>query len=291
MDKQYEEMNLQFTEKGLNKADESTKEAYKFQVKHRDELLFKIANVLLIYTILDSSLSLSNTEKLKLRADFATIISNIAVDEYNQEKSIISDILEEVTNDKYYSDAYTLSIGMDFSLKKLTDKQIKDIVDTSIDGELWSDRLWNNKKELESTLKLEVEKFLQGKTNVNQINKVIKDRFSQNAYNTRRLVQTEAARCQNSSNELFAEEHGIEKQMFCATLDNKTSEICRGYDGQVFDINDNNKPVPPLHPFCRSCLINVPFKEWQPIKRKDNSTKEIINYKDYNQWKQDKGIE
>lgn len=291
MNKQYEEMNLQFTENGFNEADKESKEAYKIQVKHREELLTKIGSVLLIYTILDSNLSLSDTEKVKLRADFSTIISNIAADEYKQEKTIINDILEEATKEKYYGSGYILNLGIDFKLQRLTDKQIKDIVDTEIDNELWSNRLWTNKKDLEKTLKLEVEKFLQGKTNVNKINKVIKDRFSQNAFNTRRLVQTETARCQSASNDMFAEEHGIKKQMFYATLDNKTSKICRSYDGQVFDIDDNNKPIPPLHPFCRSCLINVPFIEWKPTKRKDNETKEIINYKDYKQWLKDKGIE
>ncbi|MEG1314066.1 MAG: minor capsid protein, partial [Bacilli bacterium] len=75
-----------------------------------------------------------------------------------------------------------------------------------------------------------------------------------------------------------------------ATLDNKTSKICRSYDGKVFDIDDINKPIPPLHPFCRSCLINIPFDNWQPKKRKDNETKEIIDYVDYDKWKSDKGI-
>lgn len=290
MDKLYEVMNLQFTDDELNRADESVKDAYKIQVKHRDELLTKIANVLLIYTILDSNLSLSDSEKVKLRADFRTTISSMAADEYKQEKIIVNNILEEVAADKYYSSAYTLNLGINFNLKKLTDEQIKDIVNNTINSELWSDRLWVNKKELEKTLKLEVEKFLQGKTNVNKINKVIKDRFNQNAYNTRRLVQTETARCQSASNDFFAQEHGIEKQMFCATLDNKTSEKCRGYDGEIFEIDDNNKPIPPLHPFCRSCLINVPYKEWKPKKRKDNITKGIIDYKNYSDWLRDKGI-
>lgn len=291
MNKFYEQLNLQFTEDGFNKADESTKEAYKIQVKNREELLSKISNVILVYIILDSNLSLNNTEKVKLRVDFGKLISDIASEEFKQEKSIINNILEEATKGKYYSSAYTLNLGIDFKLQKLTDKQINDIVDTAIDGELWSDRLWTNKKDLEKTLKLEIERFLQGKTNVNQINKVINDRFSQNAFNTRRLVQTEVARCQNASNDLFAEEHGIKKQMFTATLDNKTSKFCRKNDGKVYDIDDPNKPYLPHHPFERSCYINIPFEGWNPRKRKDNESKEIIDYKDYQQWLKNKGIE
>lgn len=291
MNKLYEQLNLHFTEEELNKADEKSKDAYKIQVKHREELLNKIGQVLLVYTILDSNLLLADTEKLRLRNDFSKLISNIAVEEYKQEKIIIKNILKDATKDKYYSSAYTLSIGVDFKLQKLTDKQIKDIVNTTIDGELWSDRLWNNKKNLEKTLKFETEKFLQGKTNVNKINKIIKDRFNQNAYNTRRLVQTETARCQNNANEIFAEEHNIKQQMFVATLDNKTSKICQNNDGKTFDINDSSKPIPPLHPFCRSCLINVPYQGYKPKVRKDNITKEYVPYQTYEEWLKDKGIE
>lgn len=291
MDKLYKQLNLSFTEEGLNKADESTKEAYKIQVKHRDELLFKIGQVLLLYTIIDSNLFLADTEKIKLRNNFSKLISNIAVEEFKEEKSIINNILEEATKDRYYSSAYTLNLGIDFKLQKLTDKQIKDIVNTAIDNQLWSDRLWTNKKDLEKNLKLEIERFLQGKTNVNKINKVIKDRFNQNAFNTKRLVQTEVARCQNASNDLFAEEHGIKQQMFTVTLDNKTSKFCREHDGKVYDIDDHNKPYLPHHPFERSCYINIPFEGYKPKFRKDNVTKENIPYVTYEEWKQSKGIE
>ncbi|MBU5485969.1 minor capsid protein [Clostridium sp. MSJ-11] len=290
MDKLYEQLNLQFTEEGFNKADEKSKEAYKIQVKHREELLSKIGQVLLVYTILDSKLFLKGAEKLKLRSDFSKLISNIAIDEFKKEKTIINNILEEATEDKYYSSTYILNIGLDFKLQKITDKQIKSIVDTAIDGELWSDRLWTNKKDLEKTLNLEIERFLQGKTNVNKINNVIKDRFNQNAFNTRRLVQTETARCQNQVNDVFAEDHSIEEQMYTSTLDNATSKFCREHDGKRYKINDPNKPSLPAHPFCRSCYINIPFKGWKPKVRKDNITKEYIPYINYKEWLEQQDI-
>lgn len=291
MNKEYEKLILQFAEEGYKISEEQAKEIYKQQKEHQETLLDKIAKTMLSYTVLDSILSLGDKEKIKLRKDFNNIINSICLDEFNVEKDIMQNIFEEVTKQKYYSTAYVIDIGVNFKLQKLTDKEIHKVVDKTIKSELWGDRLWSNKKELEKTLKVETENFLQGKTNVNKIEKVVKDRFSQNAFNTHRLVQTEVAKCQSAANEIFAEKHGIKKQMFCATLDNKTSEICRSYDGKVFDINDSNKPIPPLHPFCRSCLINVPFKEWKPTKRKDNETKEIINYKNYKQWLKDKDIE
>lgn len=290
MNSDYEDLILYFAEEIYSNADQQLQETYKHQKQNQESLLDYIAKVLLIYTISDSILSLSNKEKAKLRKEFIDTINNISVEQFKQEKNIMQNIFETATKDKYYSDSFVMDIGINFKLKKISDKQIKEVVNNSIKGELWSDRLWKNKKELEKSLKVEIEKFLQGNTSVNKIQKVVKDRFNQNSYNTRRLVQTEVARCQNEANDVFAKEHGIKEQMFTATLDSRTSDFCREHDGNIYSIDDSNKPYLPHHPFERSCYINVPFEGWTPTKRKDNETKEIINYKTYKEWLKDREI-
>jgi hypothetical protein len=45
--------------------------------------------------------------------------------------------------------------------------------------------------------------------------------------------------------------------MFSAVMDNRTSRICRGLNGKIYDISNPSIPIPPLHPRCRSRL--VPF--------------------------------
>ena len=77
-----------------------------------------------------------------------------------------------------------------------------------------------------------------------------------------------------------------------ATLDQKTSEICRRLDGNVYSIDDKNKPIPPTgtHVCCRSCLISIPSTKWRPKKRMDNETKDHISYKKYEEWKKDNNI-
>jgi hypothetical protein len=214
MNKKYEKLILQFAQEGYKISEEQAKEIYKLQKDHQESLLDLIAKVLLSYTILDSVVKLSTNDRNKLRKEFSNKISSISKEQYRTEKSIMESIFEESTKQKYYSTAYVMNIGVNFKLQKLTDEEIHKIVSEKINSESWSDRLWNNKKDFEKTLKLEIENFLQGKTNVNKIKKVVKDRFNQNAFNTHRLVQTEVTKCQSAANDLFAEEHGIRNKCF-----------------------------------------------------------------------------
>lgn len=82
----------------------------------------------------------------------------------------------------------------------------------------------------------------------------------------------------------MAKDHDIKQQLFMATLDSKTSNICRSKDGLVFDIDDPNKPIPPLHPHCRSVLVNLVSKDWKPKQRYDNQSKQNIDWTTYEEW-------
>ena len=183
-------------------------------------------------------------------------------------------------------DSYVFSLGIDvnYKLKKLSNYKLKQIIDHKIKSELWSDRIWKNKKVLEKDLKRDIYRILDGKTDVNKIEKTIRNKFNQDAHKTKRLLRTEVARVQNEVNEVWAKDHDMKQQLFMATLDNKTSTICRDYDGKVYEFDDSDKPIPPLHPNCRSLLVNVPFEGWKPTVRRDNITKENVNYSTYKEW-------
>ena len=57
-------------------------------------------------------------------------------------------------------------------------------------------------------------------------------------------------------------EAGIERYIFVATLDQKTSEVCAELDGQSFLRSEAKAGtnLPPMHPFCRSTTI-ADFRE------------------------------
>lgn len=268
-----------------NLSDEKINKILRIHKDNRDKILNEVAKVILSYNVENDSLNLTSTEKFKLNKKLQDKINNIFKNEAKAEIDKVTKVLKEVTLDKYYSNSYIMNLGLDFTLRKVSDKQLDRIIKNTIKGKIFSDRIWDNKNKVAKTLKLEVKRFLNGETNLNNIEKVIKDKYNSNAFNTKRLVRTETARVMEQANEKFAEDHNVEYQLFSATLDDKTSEICSGLDGELFKYDDPNKPICPLHPNCRSTLIGLPSKDYRPKTRLNNITKERINYKTYQDWK------
>ena len=280
----YTSLTLYFADEIHKKADGKILDIQKDQKKNRDDILSQIAKILLSYQIIDSTLSLTTGEYKTLYSNLEKIIDKAIKNELKNELYIMKDILSDTCLDKYNSNNYIYSLGKNFKLTQVNDKTLDKIINTKIKGEVWSDRLWSNKNETAKDLKLQVKKFLKGDINVNEIEKVIKTKYNANASNTDRLVRTEITRVQSESNEYWAKDHDIKQQLFMATLDSKTSNICRSKDGLVFDIDDPNKPIPPLHPHCRSVLVNLVSKDWKPKQRYDNQSKQNIDWNTYEEW-------
>lgn len=75
--------------------------------------------------------------------------------------------------------------------------------------------------------------------------------------NVSSIVRTAVNHIANHSREAWFQENSdvITEERFVATLDSRTTPICRAYDGQQFDVGTG--PIPPLHFNCRSLRIAV----------------------------------
>lgn len=259
---------------------------YKNIKRDREIILDKISRVLLTYTVDNSKLVLSVGDRDKLYKDLSAIIDNLCKKEITTEKKLITKVLKESAKDRYGINNYILSLGVDFKLKKIADKELDKIIKATIKGKNYSSRIWDNKNQIAKVLKSDIKKFLNGEIDVNSIEKKIKDRFNSNAYNSKRLVETEVARVMEESNNKWQEDRNIEYVMYCATLDNKTCDKCKQYDSKVY--KKGEEPVKlPQHPLDRCTYVALPSKEWRPKTRLDNKTKENINYKTYKEWLND----
>ncbi|MCD2345808.1 minor capsid protein [Clostridium guangxiense] len=178
-------------------------------------------------------------------------------------------------------------IDLDFSILK--PEYIDAAVNNKLDGQTFSNRIWQNKANMIDKLQGSILDAMQGNTTIDKVGKDIQQTFNVSAYESQRLATTELTRVQAQASQDIATNTGLTKHMWSATLDTHTCEECAELDGKIFDIDDDSSPEMPLHPLDRCCWINVPFDGWQPSVRKDNMTKDIIDYQDYNNWLSDIG--
>lgn len=288
MNNLYNDLNLEAKEYVYDKNVRGCKNVYEEQKEDKNSLLKEIANILLTYTIIKEVMKLSSKEKSKLKSSLFSMISNSCKSEYKNEKKTLNKTLKNVTKENYDLKTYILSLGVKVNNNTIENELIEEIVNKTVDGKMWSDRLWDNKMKMEKDLKLMIIDFLNGKTTVNDIQKHINSKYSINAYNTKRLIQTEIARCQVASDEVFQKKHEVKKLMYMATLDKKTCKDCSQYDAKIYDVNDSSKPNLPQHPICRCCYVEI-IENWKPNNRRDNTiVDKHIDFKDYESWKNEK---
>ena len=246
--KLFNELQVKLAQEIYNKYDKIINKVAKLHKISKQAILDKISKVILEYNVVDGVMSINTSARVRLRKQFNKLVKEVFKAEYEGENGIIKDTLYDVVQDKYYSNCYLYSIGVNYTLKPVKENTLKKIINKKIKGKNYSDRIWSNKNKVAKQIRVEVDKFLNGKTDINSINGVISKRFDVNWNNSNRLVRTEIAKVQTQANEYWSKEHGIKKQLFSATLDGKTSKICQSLDGKVFNYDDSNKPIPPLHP-------------------------------------------
>ena len=287
--KLFSDIKLALTNEIYEKYSKQINEIARIQKKSVQTILDEIAKIILEYNVKNEVMDISIHEKAKLKKQMNNLINDVLKGEYESEKDVITSTLYDVAKDSYYSSCFIYQLGISYELKPVKQNVLDKIINKKIDGKTYSSRIWNNKNKVAKTLKKEINDFLNGKTDVNSISKNIKYRFDVNYNISDRLVRTEIAKVQCEANEVWANEHNIKKQLFCATLDGKTSKICQSLDGKIYDFDDEDKKIPPLHPNCRSCLIDI-VDGWKPKTRLDNETKQNINYQTYSEWKDKKNI-
>lgn len=282
-------IQLALTNEIYEKYSKQIDEVAKIQKKSVKTILDEIAIIILEYNVTNEAMDISISEKAELKKQMNKLINDVFKGEYESEKDVVTNTLINTAKDSYYSSCYIYGLGVSYKLKHVEQDVLNNIINTKIDGKMYSSRIWKNKNNVAKMLKKEVNDFLNGKTDINSISKNIKNRFDVNYNVSNRLVRTEVAKVQCQANEVWANEHNIKKQLFCATLDRRTSKICQSLDGKIYDFDDAHKQIPPLHPNCRSCLIDI-VDGWKPTQRLDNETKKRINYKSYEEWKNEKNI-
>ena len=136
-------------------------------------------------------------------------------------------------------------------------KDIEDIINLPWSGKNYSNRLWANRTKLKDKVQEQiVQATIQGK-DLRQCIKDVSETMEATREVTKRLINTEHAYACSQGDLKMYEEFGIDRYEYVATLDSKTSNICRGLDGKVYKRSEAISGVnfPPTHPHCRSTTV------------------------------------
>ena len=123
-------------------------------------------------------------------------------------------------------------------------------------GGNFSELIWKDREKLVKALDDIVVKGLAVGDNYDKMSDKLAKRMDTSKSNAKRLIMTESARMENEGLLSYYQRIGAKQLIFVATLDMKTSEICRAMDGQIIPIEEARigLNVPPLHPYCRSVI-------------------------------------
>lgn len=177
----------------------------------------------------------------------------------SKERDAIDKTMRKVYESSYHHAVYEAArmSGLDLQTGPIDEGALENILKKKWSGQNYSERVWNNTQKVADAIKEELMiGALTGKTE-KEMTDSINEQFLSGRNNARRLVRTESSYIHNEAHFQAYKDYGIEEYRFVATLDLRTSQICRERDGSVYRVNDKKIGVnaPPMHPWCRSTTI------------------------------------
>ena len=156
-----------------------------------------------------------------------------------------------------------LGFGTNFNM--ISPDVAKKLINTSwVGGENFSQRIWKNREALANHL---TEQFrnsvIRGDTYKQCTNLLVKKFQDVSRRDAERLIRTEGTYIMNEAS-ITPFEKEFKQYKYSAIFDQRTSEVCKELDGQVFDMNKRQpgSNFPPMHPWCRSGYEVVIPKDW-----------------------------
>ena len=214
---------------------------------------------------------------------------------YANQSGTVASVLGNSYYDAYYHTAYEIQKGLNlgWGISGIDQAELENILAKpwAIDKYNFSERIWNNKTKLIAEVHNQLTQGILTGADPQKAIDAIAKKMNTSKYNAGRLVMTEEAYFSSLARKECFDELGVEKYEVVATLDSRTSEICRDLDGKVFDMKDYESGVtaPPFHVYCRS--TTCPYfdddfdSEGQRIARDENGNSYYVPEKmTYKEW-------
>ncbi|HBE9530803.1 TPA: minor capsid protein [Clostridioides difficile] len=212
---------------------------------------------------------------------------------YGNELDGIDKLMRDIYTSGYYHTAFNVQQGVNvgWSLMSLDTNRINKIISKpwATDGLNFSERIWGKHRptlvnELHTKL---TQSIIRGENPKNLVNDFAK-RFNVSKSQAKNLIMTESAFFASASRKDCFSDLDVEKYEIIATLDLRTSNICRELDGKIFDMKDYQVGItaPPFH--CRCRTTTAPWFEdeegYRAARGEDGKTYYVPFSMKYNEW-------
>ena len=301
----------------MNQLDKWSKELEKISLDHERkidrklfnfyrEALIDIKKKMKVYIDEYETLSFSKRLEAERLLKVANEIEKILDGTYGKVNKEIETYASNQAQDGYYGTWYALegaeNIQVDFPV--LNQRYIETIVNAPVNGKLFSKRLYDNTTFLAEVVTLELQQGTINGDGYKKIAKRVEEQTEATYKRALRIARTEGGRTQSTAKQksyVEAKNKGIAlKKQWMATLDKKTRYSHQKLDGQIVRVDEEfvspngNRAQGPrlfgkasLDINCRCTTIAV-VGEISSHLRKDNETKKIIKYKNYEEWKKER---
>lgn len=187
----------------------------------------------------------------------------------------------------YNFDVYT---GFHHEFAQINPYDVEQLISYPFNGQNFSERLWKQKDYLKSKLLESLTTIMVRGEDPARLSKDFAKHFEAREFEAYRLLHTEASFVTEQSTLASYKESGVEWYKILATLDNKTSEICREQDGKKYRVEDATVGTnyPPFHIFCRTTTVPDYGEESEGVRMARDRTGKAIKVPadmTYPEWK------
>mgnify|MGYP002762076696 CR=1 FL=1 len=182
---------------------------------------------------------------------------------FGNELDAVDSMARKVYSNSYYHSIFEMQKGFNMGreIATIDEKALEKIITKpwASDGKNFSRRIWQSKAQLVNELHNQLTRTVLLGNKPDSAIKAISDKFNVSKSQAANLVMTEQSYFHSLATYDSFKSMGIKEYEFLATLDKKTTQMCRSMDGKHFPMSEYmpGATAPPLHPRCRS--VTVPY--------------------------------
>ncbi len=216
--------------------------------------------------------------RLEALKEIIYINTKIAADvEIEQSTRLYTDNIKKA----YYTNLFDIQkgLGIGFNVAEMPLETVQEILKNNWSGKHYSKRIWHNTDVLAEKLEEVITNGLMTGKSSKKMAIELEELTSYGKFAAERIIRTETTYISNSAEIESYKECGIDKYVFIATLDLRTSKQCREHDKKIYNVKDAEVGVnlPPLHPYCRS-TTRAYFDNMQSLQRRARDPETGKNY-------------